>query len=254
MHVAITGASSGLGMAVAREMSAHGADVTLVARRRPALEQLAAELRGRSHVAPHDLADPTHAADWIADAERALGPIDVLVSNAGSLTLGPVATFDPAVGEAMMALNLLSPVRLMRAVLPAMLARGSGVVVNVTSVAALVTPPGWIYQSAGKRGSAAFSEALAVEVAGSGVHVMTVYPGMTDTPMTQAGLEVYGESGLVKLVPLGDPAEFARRLRRAIAARRRRMTYPRTYAVLRAFPRTAQLFASLLSPRLPATR
>jgi len=252
MHVVITGASSGLGMAIAREMSASGADLTLVARRRAALEGLAAELPGRSHVAVQDLSDPTHATDFLAGAEEALGPIDVLVSNAGSLTLGPVSTFDPVEGEKMMAVNLLSPVRLMRAVLPSMLERRSGVVVNVTSVAAYVTLPGWIYQSASKRGSAAFSEGLAVELAGTGVHVMTVYPGMTDTPMTQGGLEAYGRTGLTRLVPLGDPAEMARRLRRAIDKRRRRMTYPRSYALLRAFPRTAQLFASLFAPRLPA--
>ena len=75
-----------------------------------------------------DLADPAHAADWIPKAEEALGPIDVLVSNAGLLTLGAVATFDPEEGERMMAINLLSPARLFRTVLPGMLARKRGVI------------------------------------------------------------------------------------------------------------------------------
>ncbi|MGZ3425893.1 MAG: SDR family NAD(P)-dependent oxidoreductase, partial [Polyangia bacterium] len=225
----------------------------LVARRRDALERLAAELAAagsRTFVAAHDLADPTRAADWIAPAEAALGPIDVLVSNAGSLTLGAIAGFDADEGERMMSVNLLSPARLMRAVLPAMLARKRGVIVNVTSMAALVALPGWIYQSASKSGSAAFSEALRGELRGSGVHVLTVYPGMTDTPMTRAGLQAYGARGVTSLIPLGKPSSFARRLRRAVQRRRARLFYPRFYGLVRWFPRLSAWMAALFAPRL----
>src|SRR5262249_21171955 len=81
MHVAVTGASSGIGEAVARAFAKDGAKVTLVARRREVLEKIAGELPGESFVVTQDLADPAHAADWIPKAEEALGPIDVLVSN-----------------------------------------------------------------------------------------------------------------------------------------------------------------------------
>lgn len=243
-HVAITGASSGLGAALAREFSRAGAKVTLVARRRNELERLARELPGESFVAAHDLADPSRAAGWIADAETALGPIDILISNAGFLTLGPVASFDPEEGERMINVNMLTPARLMRAVLPAMIARGRGTIVNVTSVAAFVTIPGWAYQAASKAGSATFSEALSTEVAGTGVHVMTAYPGMTDTPMTQAGLDAYGRKGLVSRIPLGDAATFARKLRAAVERRDTRFIYPGFYAFARWFPSIARWLAA----------
>src|SRR3954468_6382003 len=129
LHVAVTGASSGIGEAVARAFAANGAKVTLVARRREVLEKIAGELPGESFVATQDLTDHAHAADWIPKAEEALGRIDVLVCNAGLLTLGAGATFDPEEGERMMAINLLSPARLIRAVLPGMLARKKGVIV-----------------------------------------------------------------------------------------------------------------------------
>src|SRR4029079_8776147 len=216
MHVAVTGASSGIGEAIAREFARAGADVTLVARRKEILERIAKELPGRSFVAAHDLTDPARAADWIPPAETALGPIDVLISTAGFLTLGQVVSFDPEEGERMLNINLLTPARLMRAVLPGMLERKSGVIVNVTSIAAVVALPGWVYQASSKAGSATFSEALRAELKGTGVHVLTVYPGLTDTPMAQGGLDAYGRKGLAGMMPLGSAATLAKRLRRAI--------------------------------------
>jgi len=251
-HVAVTGASSGIGEALVREFARAGADVTLVARRKDALERIAAELPGRSFVVAHDLADPAHAADWIPAAEAALGSIDILISNAGFLTIGPTASFDPDEGDRMTNLNFVTPARLMRAVLPGMLARRAGVIVNVTSVAALVSMSGWAWQAASKAASAMFSEALRDELRGTGVHVMTFYPGLTNTPMAQAGLGAYGRKGLAALIPLGDPESLARRLRRAIARRRARMFYPRFYALLRWFPRLSQWLAARFAPKIGA--
>lgn len=250
MHVAITGASSGLGEALARDFAKMGARLTLVARRRDVLDRIAGELGTKTFVATQDLTDPERAADWIDAAEAALGPIDVLVSNAGLMTLGAFATQDPKEGDRMIAINFLSPLRLFQAIIPRMLARKSGMIVNVTSIAALVTVPGWAYQATSKAASATLSEALRTELVGSGVHVLTVYPGPTDTPMTRGGMESYAENKLARLLPLGTPEGFARRVRRAVERRALRVFYPRYYGVVRWFPRLSRWLVDRVAPRL----
>src|SRR5438552_3578451 len=108
MHIAITGASTGIGAALAREFIQSGASVTLVARRRELLDRLATDApAGRAFVAPRDLANVGQACDWIAPAERALGPIDVLVNNAGVQIIGPTALTASEDGERLLAINLL---------------------------------------------------------------------------------------------------------------------------------------------------
>lgn len=254
MHVAVTGASSGIGEALVREFARDGACITMVARRREKLEEIASSLSVKTFLVSQDLTDYTHAADWIAPAEAALGPIDILISNAGLLTLGPVASLSIEEGERMLHINLMSPSRIMRAILPGMLSRKSGVIVNVTSVAALVASPDWVYQAASKAGSATFSELLHAEVKGSGVHVMTVYPGLTDTPMTQSGLDAYGRKGMAAMIPLGDTATLAKRLKKAIQKKKARLIYPRFYTLTRWFPRISNWLAGKLTPRLKTAR
>jgi short-subunit dehydrogenase len=237
MHVAVTGASSGIGEAVAREMARAGATLTLVARRRDFLERLAASLGGGAAVVVHDLSDSTRATSWMADAEKLHGPIDVLVNNAGVENTGPTALVDPEAGERLLHTNLLSPLRMARHLLPAMIARGHGVIVNVASVAALTPPPLQAWYGASKAGLAAFSEALGGELRGTGVHVVTVYPGPVATAMSASGYAAFGgRKGAVALLPEGKPEELARRIRRAIERRQRRLIYPRFYASARWFP------------------
>src|SRR6185295_15623983 len=126
MHIAITGASSGIGEALARELRDHA--LTLVARRRDRLDALAASLPNARAIA-HDLADPSRAAAWVAAAEAAHGPIDVLVNNAGMENTGPSHDADPETCRKVLDLNFVTPVLLTRHLLPAMRARGSGIIV-----------------------------------------------------------------------------------------------------------------------------
>ena len=154
-HVVITGASSGIGEALAREMARAGAHLTLVARRRDRLEQLARECGTRAHVIERDLSDLEGAASWLSEAVAALGPIDILVNNAGVESIGPTVGIDPRDARRVLALNLEAPLLLSSAVLPGMQARG-GVIVNVASVAALAPPPQFAWYAASKGGLAAF--------------------------------------------------------------------------------------------------
>ena len=251
MHIAITGASSGLGRALAAELSEAGAAVTLVARRRNLLEEVARSLPGKSHVAAHDLGVPERAADWIAAAEAALGPIDVLVNNAGVQIVQPSETVDPDHADDLLRTNLLTPLRLIRAVLPGMLARKSGAIVNVASLAALAPTPGMTWYNASKGGLAAASESLRGELRKTGVNVVTVYPGIIDaTDMGRAGLAAYEPSAGLSLQPRGTPEGLAKLVRQAIDGRGARVIYPRVNAVARWFPGTTRWILDRFTPPL----
>ena len=215
------------------------------------LDRIAGELPTKSHVIARDLSDPSCAEGILAEAEAALGPIDVLVSNAGFMTLGAVATFDHDEADRLIAINFLTPMRLLRAALPRMIARGKGTVVNVTSIAAFVTMPDWAYQSASKTASAVFSEALKTELRGTGVHSLTVYPGLNDTEMNRSGLESYGGPSLMtKVMPVGRPNAFATIICDAIEKKKTRVIYPRFYWLVRWFPRISQWLSERFGPRL----
>lgn len=254
MHIAITGASSGIGAALARELARAGHDLTLVARREERLRALAAELApARVHVVVHDLGDVTRAADWLGAAEDALGPIDVLVNNAGVQIVAPTVSVDPEEGERVLAVDLLAPLRLTRAVLPGMLARKRGTVVDIASMAALAPTPGMTHYNAAKAGLAAASEALRGELRGTGVHVVTVYPGIIDsTDMAQAALEKYEASRVTAAFPRGSEIVLARKVRRAIERAEPRVIYPSSGALSRWFPGPTRWLMDRLTPPLRA--
>ncbi len=254
-HVAVTGASSGIGAAIAAEMAAHGARVTLVARREERLRELATTL-ARDHgtesfVAVADLARLETSTDWIEEARAALGPIDVLVNNAGVQVIAATARVDPDEGERSVALNLLAPLRATRVVLPGMLERGDGVIVNVTSMAALAPTPRMTYYNAGKAGLAGASEALRGELRKTGVDVVTVYPGIiAETEMAQDGLAAYASSTMLALQPRGTARSLAGHVRRAVERRRARVVYPRANGLARTFPTFTRWLMDRFTPDL----
>ena len=253
MHIAITGASSGIGATLARELSSAGHSLTLVARRKDLLDALAKELGGKTHVVAHDLSDTSRATEWIAAAEAALGPIDVLVNNAGVQLVAPSASLDPDEAERTIVVDLLAPLRLTRAVLPSMIARGNGVIVDVASQAALAPTPGMMHYNAAKAGLAAASESLRGELRGTGVHVVTVYPGIIPTTdMARASLDRYEETKLLGMFPRGTERILAVKIRRAIERRRDRVIYPASGAFGRWFPGTTRFLLDRFAPKLRA--
>ena len=176
-HVVVTGASSGIGEAIAREYLKRGANVTLIARRRDRLDKLAEGHADRTHVVQADLGNPEVAFAWIDDAEKALGPIDVLVNNAGVQIVKSVLETSWEDGERLLLLDLHTPLRLTQLVLKRMVPRKSGTIVDIASMAALGPTPGMFFYNAAKAGLAAASEGLRAEVKPHGIHIVTVYPG-----------------------------------------------------------------------------
>lgn len=250
MHVAITGASSGIGEAVARAFAARDASLTLVARREPLLRKLAAELPTPTHVEVADLADLTRCCDWIAPAEAELGPIDVLVNNAGITSTGPFREISVEESERLLRINLLAPLRITRAVLPGMLERRRGTIVDVASVAAFLSLPGMVDYSASKGGFAAASETLRTELHGTGVHVVTVYPGPVSTAMADTARKAYVPDFRQRLVYEGKPDALAKLIVEAVRKRYARVIYPRGYTLARAFADPLRALVARFSPAL----
>lgn len=183
-RVLITGASSGLGAALARQLAGRRAVVGLVARRRDRLAEVLADCRRASPESAMwvaDLAD-TVALDELAQRVwEALGAVDVLINNAAIPKRRPVTALRPDEVEDVMRVNFFAPMRLTLALLPRMLARGSGLIVNVSSVGGRL---GIIHETAycaSKFALCGWSEAMAVDLHGSGVAVKLIEPGPVDT-------------------------------------------------------------------------
>jgi short-subunit dehydrogenase len=171
----VTGASSGIGRATAVALAQAGARVLGTGRDRGALEDVARRVRGELFVA--DLEDPgavERLAKWA-------GPVDVLVNNAGFGWTGPFVAVDPGDVERLIRVNLAAPIQLTRALVPGMLERGRGQVVNVVSIAGHVGVGGEAVYSGTKGGLIAFTEALRYELWGSGVGASLVAPGVVGT-------------------------------------------------------------------------
>jgi hypothetical protein len=188
----VTGASAGIGEAFARALAARHHDLVLVARRRERLEVLAKELAERHRVATSvEAADLTEAGDLerLAVAVAADAP-DLLVNNAGFGTMGAFAELAPERELEEIRLNVIALVRLTRAALPGMLARGRGGIVNVSSLAGESAGPFTATYAATKAFVTRFSESIHEEVRGSGVTVQALLPGLTRTEFQQvAGVD-----------------------------------------------------------------
>jgi uncharacterized protein len=181
----VTGASSGIGAAFARELARRGADLVLVARSRDKLTALAAELNSSfgvaADVAVADLARPAAAQDLAAELSDRDLQIDILVNNAGFGLFAPLDQADGAALSDMVALNVAAVVDLTRLYLPGMLARDRGAVINVGSTAGFQPVPYMAVYGATKAFVLSFTEALWAETRGTGVRVTALCPGSTDT-------------------------------------------------------------------------
>jgi short-subunit dehydrogenase len=183
MHVVVTGASSGIGREIAKAFDGRGHRISLVARRLALLEALGAEIYSETCAIKADLSDPADPIGWLREAEQRFGPVDVLVNNAGVSYVEPVQGIDRERIAKLFQVNVHVPIAAIHHVLPGMLERRSGVIVNIASNSAFTPAPYFCHYTASKGALGNFSESLRMELKGSGVHVLSVYPGPVETPM-----------------------------------------------------------------------
>lgn len=184
-RVLITGGSSGIGLALAHALTARGARVVITGRRQSVLDDALRGLDSATGVCA-DVGTTEGRVATLDKAVAALDGLDILINNAGGVRAGRLENTAEADIEQMVTVDLLAPILLTRAAIPALRASGDAMVVNVTSGIALVGAPFYTTYAAVKAGLAHFGESLRRELKGEGIHVLTAYPGGTDTPMMQS--------------------------------------------------------------------
>ena len=210
----VTGASSGLGLACARALAAEGASVAIAARSADRLAAAALTFDSGTDVVQivGDVTAPGGVEAIVASAEAALGGIDIVIANAGGPPVGGFADTDLALYEPALRLNLLSTIEMCRATVPAMRARGWGRVMAITSISAREPIDRLILSNTARAGLTGFLKTLAREVAGDGVTVNSLQPGLhaTDRLRTVYGDDLPVVAAEVPTGTLGDPADFGR--------------------------------------------
>lgn len=208
----VTGASGGIGNAVAKALYAHGAKVVLSGTRAEALEALKAELGDRAFVAPCNLADPVSVEALPKAAETAAGaPIDILVNNAGVTKDNLSIRMKDEDWDQVIAIDLTAAFRLARAVTRGMMKKRWGRIISVTSIVGAIGNPGQCNYAAAKAGLTGMSKSLAYEVASRGITVNCVAPGFIATAMTDVLNEQQKDaiSGRIPAQRMGAPDEIA---------------------------------------------
>jgi 3-oxoacyl-[acyl-carrier protein] reductase len=198
----VTGASGGIGSAIAKALSAQGAEVALSGTRVGALEDVAKTISGKAHILPCNLSDLDSVERLVPQAEEAMGGVDILINNAGMTRDNLFMRMKDEEWDDVLKINLTAPFHLTRSAIKGMMKRRFGRIVSITSVVGVVGNPGQGNYAASKAGLAGMSKSLAYEVASRGITVNTIAPGFIASAMTDELNEKQQETILQK-VPAG---------------------------------------------------
>lgn len=207
----VTGATGGIGWAIAEALHAQGANVAISGTRAERLDELAAKLGSRVHVLPCDLRDRAAVAKLAEDAEKALGQVDILVNNAGITHDNLFMRMKDEEWDDVIAVNLTSVFVLTRGVLRGMMRRRGGRIVNIASISGVLGNPGQGNYAASKAGLVGMTKSLAREVSSRGITANCIAPGFISTPMTDAltPKQVEAIAGAIPAAKFGKPEDVA---------------------------------------------
>ncbi len=198
----VTGASGGIGREIAKALAAQGARVALSGTREAALAEVAATLATPGHVAPCNLSDADAVTGLIPSVEEALGPLDILIANAGVTRDGLLMRMSDEDWDTVLTVNLTAYFRLAKAAVRGMMRRRAGRIIGITSVVGVTGNAGQTNYAASKAGMIGFTKSLAQEVASRGVTANCIAPGFIESPMTDALNETQRAASLA-MIPAG---------------------------------------------------
>lgn len=207
----VTGATGGIGWAIAEALHAQGANVAISGTRAPRLEELKSKLGSRVTALPCDLRDRAAVAKLAEEAEKALGQVDILVNNAGITHDNLFMRMKDEEWDDVIAVNLTSVFVLTRGILRGMMRRRYGRIVNIASISGVLGNPGQGNYAASKAGLVGMTKSLAREVASRGITANCIAPGFISTPMTDAltPKQIEAIAGAIPVAKFGKPEDIA---------------------------------------------
>ncbi|WP_213271475.1 3-oxoacyl-[acyl-carrier-protein] reductase [Hyphomonas sp.] len=198
----VTGASGGIGRAIAQALSDAGAKVALSGTREAVLQEVAATLKGETAIVPCNLSDPAGVDALVGQAEAAIGPLDILIANAGITRDKLLIQMKDEDWSDVLNVNLGSYFRLTKSAVRGMMKRRHGRIIGITSVVGVTGNPGQTNYCASKAGMIGFTKSIAQEVASRGITANTIAPGFIESPMTD-GLPEAQKTALLGQIPTG---------------------------------------------------
>ena len=198
----VTGASGGIGRAIAQALSECGAKVALSGTREAVLQEVASTLKGESAIVPCNLSDPAAVDALVGQAEAAIGPLDILIANAGITRDRLLIQMKDEDWSDVLNVNLGSYFRLTKSAVRGMMKRRHGRIIGITSVVGVTGNPGQTNYSASKAGMIGFTKSIAQEIASRGITANTIAPGFIESPMTD-GLPEAQKTALLGQIPAG---------------------------------------------------
>lgn len=254
MHIFITGAATGIGEATIEKWLERepGASFTIADKNPEGLKAMCARLENRGIRVLGITADLTKIEKLpaiVAESKKKMGEIDVLINNAGVMFIEDFDKMSLEKGMLMMDINLTAPMRLMYEILPGMVERKSGGIINIASMAGKALLPGCAWYGASKAGIGHASEIIYGEVRDHGIHVLTVYPGPISTALEKGARKGYEEDFVTRMMPVGDRHELAGKIVDAYFNKSPVLAYPEVYDVARHFHSIAGWVVRLVAPK-----